>query len=184
MPMLRSRPQLLAAFRGGDREAMAEVYWAYAPRVESFARHVAAPSDVPDLVQEVFTRVFSETGRRSYDGTRDLGPYLLAIARNLVIDRAHRAGRELPTGEASLLEVEAEEAQAMPWADADTMRVVEGYVAALPPDLRAIHETRYERGLPQRGAAASLGISRQQLRTREAHLRAGLEDALRAANKL
>ena len=184
MPIVRSRQELLSAFRAGDRDAMAEVYWAYAPRVESFARRFAAPADVRDLVQEVFTRIFSETGRRSYDGTRDLGPYLLAIAKNLLIDRAQRAGRELPTAAQLLVEVEAEEAPELPWADPETMRVVEAYLSSLSHDLRAVHEARYERGLPQREAATVLGISRQTLRTREAHLRTGLEDALRAAKLL
>lgn len=181
MPHLRQKVGLLDAFRAGDPDAMAEVYWAYVSRLESFLRKFAEPADVPDLVQEVFVRALVETSRRSYDGVRDYGPYLVAVARNLLVDRARRKGRELPTDDAALAELPAaeEEDETEPWAEPATVEVVEAYLATLSEPLRAVHEARYVRGLPQRGAAEAIGITRQQLRTREARLRAGLADALR-----
>jgi RNA polymerase sigma-70 factor (ECF subfamily) len=182
MPYLRSRPALLTSFREGDREAMSEVYWAYVERVERVVKRLLPRADLPDVVQEVFMRAFAETGRRGYDGLRDYAPYLLTIARNIVIDRARRACRELPTDELPVIEAAEEEPEA--WDEPETMRIVDTYLRELSPDLRAIHAQRYERGLPQREAAAELGISRQQLRTREARLRAGLADALRKADRI
>ena len=179
MPFLRQTADLLEAFRAGQRQAMADVYWAYVSRVESYLRRLAQPKDIPDLVQEVFTRAFSEAGRRGYDGVRDYAPYLVTIARNLVVDRARVAGRELSTDDAALAEIPAPAEDEPTWADAATVRFVKTYLSTLPESLRAVHEARYVRGLPQREAAAAIGISRQQLRTREGQLRAGLATALR-----
>ena len=52
----------------------------------------------------------------------------------------------------------------------------------IPEDLAAVHRERYVLGHTQRVAALALGLSRQQLRTRENHLRAGLDAALRAGD--
>ena len=55
------------------------------------------PQDLADLVQEVFMRAFSREGRQAYDGLRDYGPYLFAIARNVLVDWARVRGREIPS---------------------------------------------------------------------------------------
>jgi RNA polymerase sigma-70 factor (ECF subfamily) len=186
MPHLRSRPALLEAFRRGDRDALETVYWAYVDRVASVARRFVAPNEAADLVQDVFLRAFEEKNRRAYDGLRDYGPYLGTIARNLLVDRARRMGRELLAEDGTfeeLADLPANENDAPPWADTETMNVVERYIAALSPELRDLHEARYVKGLPQRAAAVSLGISRQQLRTREAQLRDGLRDALEKSGR-
>jgi len=52
----------------------------------------------------------------------------------------------------------------------------------IPEDLAAVHRERYVLGHTQRVAALALGLSRQQLRTRENHLRVGLDAALRAGD--
>jgi DNA-directed RNA polymerase specialized sigma24 family protein len=61
------------------------------------------------------------------------------------------------------------------------MTVVEEYLAALPRDLRRVHELRYEQGYSQEKAAEALGVGRQTLRTLEVRLRDGLAVALDAA---
>jgi RNA polymerase sigma-70 factor (ECF subfamily) len=184
MPFLRERPALLKAFREGDREAMEKVYWAYIGRVGRFVAVHVRRSDVEDVVQDVFIRAFNAQARLSYDGLRDYGPWLVTIARNIVIDRARRDGREVLKEEISVDEPAEEPAEASSWADPAVMRVVDSYVAALPTPLREVHEYRYVRCLPQREAAAQLGITRQQLRTREDHLRQGLRVALGKASLL
>jgi RNA polymerase sigma-70 factor (ECF subfamily) len=191
MSLFRERPGLLERFRAGERSALTEVYLAYVDRVAQIVRHGfwvasrgvriagARASDVPDLVQEAFARAFAEAGRLGYDGLRDYGPYLAAIARNLLVDWARRRGRELSLaalGEEPLPAIPAEE---LPYADAKTMQVVEAYLAGLEPLLASVHRARYLDGLPQREAAERLGISRQRLRTCEEKLRRGLRKALR-----
>ena len=50
------------------------------------------PADLADTVQEVFLKAFSRNARMSFDGSREIGPYLGTIARNIMIDRARRRG--------------------------------------------------------------------------------------------
>ena len=188
MPFLRSRPDILAGFRRGDRAALEAVYWAYVERVERTVRVVCwatgTRSEIADVVQETFLRAFEERARQAYDPSRDYGPYLVTIARNLVTDRARARGRELPLddpAEPASDPPAQQDPDAPPWADEATMRCVEAYLAGLDPELAALHEARYVRGLSQVQAADALGCTRQQLRTREARLREGLVRALREA---
>jgi RNA polymerase sigma-70 factor (ECF subfamily) len=190
MTLFRGRPRLLLDFRGGQRRALEEVYWAYVGKVAQVVRYGffrggarvsgARPHEVSDLVQEIFARAFAERARLAYDGVRDYGPYLLTIARNLLADRLRQSGRELPL-EALPESLEGVAADGpIEWADPATVSLVEEYLASLAPELRQVHEARYVRGLTQTEAASELGLSRQQLRTREAHLRDGLERVLKA----
>jgi RNA polymerase sigma-70 factor (ECF subfamily) len=187
--------QLLRRFRAGERAALEQVYWAYVDRVEHIIRNgfvlrergLPVPgaggnhADVAELTQEVFARAFAPAARLAYDGLREYAPYLDAIARNLLVDRARDRGREIPATDEHLREAcdpfppAAEPA----WADPDTVALVASYLAGLPAELRAVHDARYVRSLSQRDAAVDLGISRQQLRTLEQRLRDGLGRDLR-----
>jgi RNA polymerase sigma factor (sigma-70 family) len=201
MPILRANRTLLERFRAGVPEVLGTVYWEYVRKVErllsagfevrSRGTRVAGachqPDDLADLAQEVFARAFSEKGRRGYDGLRDYGPYLYAIARNVLVDWARLRGREIPAPWREL-EMEIEMTPAMedpaPWAAPATMRVVEEYLAALAQDLREVHRLRHEEGLSQAQAAERLGVGRQTLRTLERRLRDGLAAALDAAGEM
>jgi RNA polymerase sigma factor (sigma-70 family) len=194
MPVFRDDPELLTAFRRGDRHALEKVYWVYVQRVERIVRYGhaiahkggarvsgARRSEVADLVQETFSRAFAPRARLAFDGTRPYAPYLSVIARNLLTDWARKRGRDVAFDELAEADdaPELEDEDELPWANADTLRVVEHYLGALDADLRAVHRERYERGLSQLEAASALGLTRQQLRTREARLREGLASALR-----
>ena len=198
MPLLRTDRPLLDRFRAGAPEALGTVYWEYVRKVErllSAGFEVRSrgtrvdgacrqPGDLADLVQEVFVRAFSEKSRRAYDGMRDYGPYLYAIARNVLIDWARVRGREIPSPWTELdaaIEMTPVSEDAAPWADPLTLRVVEEYLGALPEDLREVHRLRHEQGLSQEQAAMRLGVGRQTLRTLERRLREGLAAALDAA---
>lgn len=198
MPILRTDRVLLDRFRAGVPEALERVYWEYVRGVErllSAGFEVSTrgtrvggacrqPQDLADLVQDVFVRAFSEKGRQAYDGIRDYGPYLYAIARNVLVDWARVRGREIPS---SWTELEAAMEPTLfaedlaPWADPATMRVVEEYLRALPQNLREVHRLRHEQGFSQERAAQQLAVGRQTLRTLERHLRDGLAAALDAA---
>jgi RNA polymerase sigma factor (sigma-70 family) len=190
MEILANDRGLLLRFREGDREALAEVYWAYVDSVERVLRarfFAAAPgswggsaSDLQDVVQEVFMKAFAPEARMSYDGLRPYGPFLLTIARHGLADWWRRRGREIPT------ELELPEADegavfadaTVAFADARRVALVERFVRGLPRDLRAVHEARFGEGLSQRDAAAAIGIGRQKLRTLEQRLTAMLRETL------
>jgi RNA polymerase sigma-70 factor (ECF subfamily) len=185
---------LLDRYRRGDREALESVYWAYVDPVERLvtrcirAHGPISPEyamSVEDLVQDVFTRAFTESSRLAYDGIRDYGPYIFTITRNVVVDAFRRRGREVPTDLGTLNERAASEAtewgQEPPLStDLNILARVRGYLARLPPDLAAVHRQRYGLGVSQDAAAQALGISRQRLRTLEKKLRDGVTRELRA----
>jgi RNA polymerase sigma-70 factor (ECF subfamily) len=198
MPIFHNTPGLLDQFRAGSAKAMEAVYWAYARRIDVLVRRGftsaasgravrgVSPGEVEDLVQEIFARAFSERARLAFDGLREYGPFLATLARNLVLDWGRKQGREVSLEQGGpTLELPSDEAHEDegPWASPEVARTVEAYLQALPPDLAALHHERYVRGQSQGAAAAALGLTRQQLRTREARLREGLEAALGAAEK-
>jgi RNA polymerase sigma factor (sigma-70 family) len=182
--------ELLEAFRRAEAHALERVYWIYASEVESFVRHAihrftdgrtSARFDVQDVVQEVFLRAFGRAARLGYDDSRPYGAYLRTIARNEVIDRLRRSGREVLVETAALETLAVENPPDEEWADPMVMAKVEAYLVTLPPELRAVHIARYVDGLAQEVAASKLGLSRQRVRTLEGKLRQGLVDALAAS---
>jgi RNA polymerase sigma factor (sigma-70 family) len=180
--------EFVREFERGDRAALQQVYVAYLDEVEATVRRcmaAAAPAshrrfeDVRDLVQDVFVRAFSSRARRSFDSSRDYGPFLGALTRNLLIDRMRQGGREVRVADLeSVAEAPGETAED-PSLDAETVAAVRRYLSELPTALRAVHEQRYVLGHPQQVACAALGLSRQRLRTLEGRLRAGLERELK-----
>jgi len=186
-------PELLRAFRRGDRQALESVYRLYARHVEGRARHVLlrmgrlSAADLGDIVQDVFVHAFSDDVRARYDGLRDYLPFLLAITRNMVVDWARRSGRQIR--DETLLEhftTDSTDARSGPFEglpfDLPLVAIAERYVESLPPALRAVHRLRFELAQPQRQVAKALGISRQSLRTLEKKLIGGLRSQLRCAD--
>jgi RNA polymerase sigma factor (sigma-70 family) len=197
MSVFRERPDLLARFRAGDRDALETVYRAYVGKVSEIVANgfrIAAtggavlglgrrPADLADAVQEIFLKALSHNARQSFDGVRDFGPYLGRIARNVMIDRARRLGRELLMPEVDLDAVRPAESDpcaeiVAQWEDPNAIEVARRFIEDLPPELARIHRTRYVEGLSQRDAAAHLGMTRQVLRHLEGKLRDGLRERL------
>jgi len=191
MPIFRTQPELLDGFRTGSRPVLEAVYWAYVEKVERTVRYgfhrpggARVPgvplADVPDLVQEVFARLFRETTRRAFDDRRELGPFLGTIARNVVMDWARKRGHTIVEVAASVDDIPQENDS--PGPDDALIRATESYLRALPPNLKQIHEQRYVLGRSQGDAARALGLTRQNVRTLEEKLRDGLKKALRKAH--
>jgi RNA polymerase sigma-70 factor (ECF subfamily) len=185
------RPELLRAFREGDRAVVADVYWAYVDLVERVVHRAfqraggrgVPAEEVADLVQEVFVRAFRERARLAYDGLREYRPFLGTVARNVVTDWARRRGRalvELPEE----LEAQPTDDAEPGWADEEVVRATEAYLAGLPVELAGVHQQRFVLGNSQLEAARQLGFTRQQVRTLEGKLRDGLALALRKAGLL
>ncbi|MFP4600011.1 MAG: RNA polymerase sigma factor [Persicimonas sp.] len=108
MELLESSDSL-EAFAQGDRDLLDEVYRHYVGSVEKMLRGgftftsqgdtirfrgIAEPFRLREAVQETFIRAFRKKARQAYDGSRPYRPYLLTIARNLIIDRFRRRSRE------------------------------------------------------------------------------------------
>ena len=101
MSLLIEQRELLRRFKAGERAALEEVYRHYVPAVAAFLQGgftfnsrdrtlrfagYTQPFDLDNAIQETFTRAFKESARLGYDGLHPYKGYLLAIARNLVLD--------------------------------------------------------------------------------------------------
>jgi RNA polymerase sigma-70 factor (ECF subfamily) len=186
---------LLDGFRKGDREALTRVYYHYVDDVAALVRRgfvvaAAGPIHVPgardreaerELTQEVFVRAFAAPARQAYDGLRPYRPYLLRIARNLLVDRARAARHDVPFDE--LAEHGAEPAAAAPEVEdvhwQQLRAATQEYVAGLDEELRRFIEARFAQERSQRDAAAQLGLSRRRVRTLEQRAQRGLRRWLR-----
>ena len=99
---LAKNPDLLRRFKAGDKDALEEVYRHYQPGVTSFLRKgftfrsgkghfyfkgIQDPSELKASVQEVFRRAFEGKARASYNGINSFTNWVLAIGRNMVINR-------------------------------------------------------------------------------------------------
>ena len=182
--------QLLAAFRAGTRDALSEVYRAYAPglaatlaRGMGFSRDgerfqlrgVRGAFELDDILQDTFMRAFTPQARERYDGLRPYHSYLAAIARNLLIDRYRQRGtldRELrgavsgPANPEELL------------ADRRLRAIHDSFLASLDAHDRKLVELRFEQGLSRREVGEALGLSAMRLRWRERALRLSLAAAM------
>jgi RNA polymerase sigma factor (sigma-70 family) len=191
LPIFKTHPELLPAFREGDRRALETVYRFYVHQIEKYLRSLARstgttalrqPSAVADLLQTVFVRAFSDGGRRAYDGLRDYAPYLATIARNCFIDLSRECGREVITSPDELVDIadgSAEDDESP--IDPKVAGVVRTYVESLVDPPKGVYEQRFVRGLSQEQTSANLGLSRRAVRTAEKRLRQGLRKALSRA---
>jgi len=89
--------QLVARFQDGDVDAYGQLYSRYRGEVYGFIlRKVRVPDLAQDLTQDTFERALQYIGRWQWQG-KDVGAWLLTIARNLVIDYFKSARNRLET---------------------------------------------------------------------------------------
>lgn len=198
MPFFNGRRDRLDAFREGDHRLLTELFHFYVDDVSSLVRHGFRLGSTPvpgmrdadrekDLVQEVFMRAFAESARRSFNGLLPYRPYLLRIARNLLIDEARR---RLKSPIARATDDELDQAPLLA-RDVDeelgSRRLQDAtaeYCRSLSPALREFVRLRFETGLSQRDVADALGVTRRSVRTSEETVQSGLEAFLRARGLL
>ncbi len=188
MPIFQGQPDLLEAFRRGERWALEHVYRAHVRMLDGYLRTLARAgqtrelgqaSAIADSLQEVFIRAFSPGARGVYDSTRPYAPYLRKIAKNLFIDQLRAQGRVLEQLVDTLPDASgAAPFEGEPSADPLVATVLSAYLAALPPPLLGVYEQRFVLGNSQETACSVLGVTRRRLRTDEERLKSGLRRAL------
>jgi RNA polymerase sigma factor (sigma-70 family) len=208
MSLLASDRDLLARFRGGDRDALERVFRHYAPQVLQFlrsgftfasgdqtARHPGLSSafDLESAVQETFARAFQPRARDGYDGLRPYGGFLLGIARHVALDMSRRgAGRRERPEPPDVLD---QRAAALPAAELeagspgellDARRATELVRRFLAEECderdRSLYQLRYVDDLSQEQAASRAGLTRIRFRRWETKFRARLLRHLKRAN--
>lgn len=185
---------LLAKFRAGHPPTLGVVYAHYVPDVEraltrgfpfrdgeqslrffGFTRSY----ELSDAIQDTFLKAFNVGARLAYNGTAPYRPYLLQMARNVVIDK-HRRARISPDRLVTLHLQDAgeggEDAAARAPAAIDdpetaTLRaeasmLVADFVAGQDGDTQTLLRVHFDEERSQSEAAAALGLRRSELRAR------------------
>ena len=181
----------LVAFRAGDSAVLERVYYALVDDVFRIAAlgftsgtaRVGAerdPAEQRAIVQDVFVRAFAPRARDAYDGLRPYRPYLLTLARNVMVDRARVRARE--SARTVDLDLDALIAADEPLThvpeDAAEVHELRGhtsaYIATLDAEQRELVRLRFEGDCSQLDCATAMGVSRRRVRTLEARLLKGL----------
>ncbi len=116
------------------------------------------PGDVEDVVQEVLLAVHLK--RHTWDQSKPIGPWILAIARNKMIDELRRRGRKGEVSIDGLIEVLEADTQDDAINAHDVARVLE----KLPERSRDIVRAISLEGQSSRDVANRLGISEVAVR--------------------
>lgn len=204
--LLVERRELLEQFRAGKRSALEEVYRHYAQDIAQFLSRgfgfnsrgrdlrftgYHQPYDLDNALQETFARAFKESARLGYDGLHSYKNYLLAIARNFVLDElrnrevamspfieAESTTAELPLddGDDAAPIAPASDSPSRGNAEQDYLRselsrLYGEFVASLDERDRRFFAARFEEQRTQVEAGQACGLSHMQARTLEKKLR-------------
>lgn len=197
MTLFHGNRALLDAFRKGERAALTTVYSHYVGEVATLIRRgfsmesrgsvlgVREPHRQMDLVQEVFVRAFSESGRMSYDGLSPFRPWLLRIAKNLMIDEGRRAGTLASSSNLQSDETADEILTANPEEELEWKRLrdsTKAWTSAQSEEVQRFVRLRFEEERPQSEVAQMMGTSRRRVRTLESTVRDGLRKHLKSVS--
>jgi RNA polymerase sigma-70 factor, ECF subfamily len=157
---------LVAAAQRGDREAFGQLYVRYRPMVEGFVSwRVSDWAAAQDLTSETFARAWRRIDSVSNQG-RDVGAWLIIIARNLVYDQARKSARQrreqpaavLPEPRQGVERPVTPEQEVLAGLDrVEAGRAVARGLAVLSPDQRRCVELRDLRGCSIAETAAVMG---------------------------
>ncbi len=155
-------------YAAGDDAAFGQLYDALAPRLYGYVlRRTGSPSSAEDLVQQTLLQL--HRGRGSFIAGASVLPWVLAIARRLIIDTYRRDRREVPCcqDDTALLAAVADdagpEAQLRAVELAGRLRET---LAKLPENQRVAFELLKQDGLSLCEAAAVLGTTETAVKLR------------------
>jgi RNA polymerase sigma-70 factor (ECF subfamily) len=189
--LLTTDRTLLMGYREGRPEALERVYREYARPLAGYLRQgfsfqskgsehyfngIQTAYDLDNALQEIFMRAFSPAARERYDGLRPFSGYLFAIARNWVIDHGRRTRREgvlpiLPNTEPSHAETDASSAHPSVASEASELGgLIAGFFVDRPEADKTLYTLRFNEELSQMQVAERMGLTRIQVRRREATL--------------
>jgi RNA polymerase sigma-70 factor (ECF subfamily) len=175
----------------GEQAAMAEIMRRHNQQLFRLAVGVLGDrAEAEDILQESYIRAFARIGE--YSGEGRLGAWLASIVRNVAIDRARVRSRRTQhiSLEVDMRRVDddfpldrahADESASNPDVAAereDIRRLIEGEVALLPDQFRAVFILREIEGMSVEETAEYLGIPDATVKSRDFRARALLKARL------
>ena len=148
---------LAAVAATGDKQAFAEVYEHFAPRVKAFLiRGGATPADADDLAQDTMVKVFKKASL--FDRSKaSASTWIFTIARNARIDALRRAARPAPDAEdPAFAPEEIPRADDLIDQDQRNIRVKKAF-DTLPPEQREVMQLHFYEDKPHSEIAERLG---------------------------
>ncbi|MGB8264746.1 MAG: sigma-70 family RNA polymerase sigma factor [Candidatus Velthaea sp.] len=179
--------RLIEAYHAGRRETFDDIVRAYESTVGRILTQLSVnPSDVEDLTQEVFLRIYRNLHR--FRGQSSFYTWLYRITINVFFDHSKkrkRADARLARLQNSLVDVSNEQPiECDPFRmtyDRLTNETFSAAVARLPEAFRDVVAMREVEALSYEEIAARTGISIGTVRSRLSRARARLKAALRPA---
>lgn len=168
----------------GENDAFLVVYDLLVPRLQALLlSHGCSRALADDLLQQTFLRI--HRGRDRYASGQDVTPWVLAIARRLIVDSWRRSRREIPEHPAlhSTADLADPERNAIV---AETARRLRQRIVCLPAAQRRAFELVKIDGLTLAQAATILGttIAAVKLRLHRAHVSLRCDDAISNDNAI
>ncbi|MBI4614818.1 MAG: RNA polymerase sigma factor [Planctomycetes bacterium] len=164
----REIPELLEAFRKGDREAFRTIFERHEAMVYSVAAHLTGDRELArDVAQEVFVRLFAERDR--IREPRALSTWLYRVAVREAIDASRREGlrRGLPLEDPAVRQTASSgTSPGEAAAELETRERVRRALLSLSPRLRAVAVLRYLEGLSYEEIGEALGLGAGTVKSR------------------
>jgi RNA polymerase sigma-70 factor (ECF subfamily) len=159
----------LQAFHDGDRATLARVYHEHFATVEAAVGRVVSGADQETVIHEVFFKLIASSDERRRFLGGSLGAWLTTVARNHAIDHARRRSRERTMPSEVLVNCAGTTDAGGEAAQARVL--LEKFRDGLPEPWRRVFDLCCLGQLPQRDAAAGLGIARTTLAYQDHQIR-------------
>jgi RNA polymerase sigma-70 factor (ECF subfamily) len=173
--MAESDADLILRWRAGDESAFEAIVRRWEPSLAQFLSRLAADSQVPDLLQEIFLRVYR--AGPVYRENGHFSTWLFQIALNVARDASRRVRPAEPlTGEGPPTNGESAHDRC---ERGEMAALLAQAVAELPPELREVIALRHDRGMKFEEMARMLGVPATTLKSRFSSALIRLKERLR-----
>jgi RNA polymerase sigma-70 factor, ECF subfamily len=171
---MASMPDLIERFKQGDPDAIREVYREHAGAVHTVARSIVRDRELAaDVVQQTFVKAWRAAN--AFEGSRELAPWLYAIARRTAIDALRSESRPTRGGHAPETDVAVEtESFDRTWERFEVRRALD----ALPDREREVVRLSHFMGYTHEVIADQLGIPVGTVKSRSGRAHKRLAAAL------
>jgi RNA polymerase sigma-70 factor (ECF subfamily) len=165
---------LVERFRAGEPDAIRELYREFGGAVHTIARSIVRDRELAaDVVQQTFLKAWRAAA--TFDGDRELAPWIYSIARNTAIDLLRAEAKPTRGGHEPEVDVHVDgESLDRVWERFEVRRAVD----ALPPHEREIVERSHLLGHTHQQIAEQLGVPIGTVKSRSGRAHKRLAEAL------